>query len=130
MIPALGIGGDEQAVHRGEAYAGQAGLTLVLGAVHVAVVEDLAEDVGAIEVGIGDDPHGRVGDVRDHGADHGIDREGLVDVLTFADAGTDHQHELDRLFLAGGEVLVRPLQQAPGLLRLIGMPLIVALPSR
>ena len=103
MITAVLIGGDQQALRGAQAHARQAGLTLVLIAVGVLVVEDLADDVGAIEGRIGHHAHrgrGR-GDGPRSVANSGIEQVYLVDVLAFADAGANDQDDLDDHRIAG-----------------------------
>ena len=92
------VGGGNQTPRRDQPHSGQALLVSVLFAVEIAVVEDLADHVGAVKGRIGDDPHGGRRFSGGRPAAGGVDHLRPVDVFPFGDAGTDHQQQLQDFF--------------------------------
>ena len=113
MEATLGIAGHQQAIGRGHPHGGDAGLALVLIAVCVAVIENLADDIRAIEGWIGHDADGGCGDVR-QGSPRRSGHKGAVQIVAIADAGADHQQQGVGVLLLGREGLDRPGDHAVG----------------
>ncbi len=118
MIPALGVRGDQQTARGRQTHPRQTRFAVVLNAIAVPVVEHLAQNVGAVEVRVGDHPHRGLGQVGDDLIDDRVHRKGDVGVFALDHARADHQDQLQTLGLARREGQVVPGQQAAVLDRL------------
>src|SRR6185312_15358456 len=109
---AFGVGRHDDSSHRHDPNVCDSRLTLILVAIGVAIVEDLADELGAIKDRIRHDPYGGGSDVRDRHVDEVVDRPSLVDVLALTYASAHDEHESEGLALVRREALVEPRQLA------------------
>ena len=108
----------EQAARRREPHAGDAVLAVVLHAVAVRVVEDLADDVRAVERRVRNDAHRRRRLARQRAARQRAHRLRAVHELAFADAGADGEQQLQRVPAVGRDGRGRPDELAAARRRL------------
>ena len=111
---AVRIGRRNEAARCHEAHPQQAALPLLLGAVAVAVVEHLAEHVGAGKVGIGYDAHRGSRFAREHIARQAAHRLGEVGEFAVADAGTRCEQQDDAAGARGVDADVAPDELSDG----------------
>ena len=102
----------EQAARRREPHLRYAALAFVLQAVAVRVVEDLADDVRAVERGIRNDAHRGRRFARQRAARERAHRLRAVHELAFADAGADGQQQHQRVAPVGRHVETGPRELA------------------